>query len=254
MSFQAAVLRTVGSPLSIESVDMRSLAPDEVLVRMHAAGVCHTDYEAMAGHFAAPLPAVLGHEGAGVIEKIGANVTGLAVGDHVVCSIYPNCGGCFYCQRTLPMLCEQLPSATGARSPALSSNGSPVHSFLNVSSFAEYAVVPQRGAIKVPHDLPHDRACLLGCAVITGAGAVLRIARVQPGESVVVVGCGAVGLNVLQGACMAGAELRIAIDKSPQKLLRAREFGATHTFLADEEYLPQKLRDLTCRARRRSRI
>ncbi len=246
MTFQAAVLRNVGAPLVIEPLNMRSLEADEVLVRMHAAGVCHTDHEAMTGSFATPLPTVLGHEGAGVVEAVGANVAGLAIGDHVVCTIYPSCGGCFYCRRTLPMLCESLPSAARhGPAPALMSGKTPIHSFLNVSSFAEYCIVPQRGAIRIPREVPLDCACLLGCAVITGVGAVLRVAQVQLGESVAVVGCGAVGLNVVQGAKIAGAEIVIAIDRSQQKLARARGLGATHTFLADEEFLADKIRSLT---------
>jgi S-(hydroxymethyl)glutathione dehydrogenase / alcohol dehydrogenase len=246
MSFRAAVLRNIASPLSIEQLCARSLEPDEVLVRMHAAGVCHTDYEAMTGSFSTALPVVLGHEGAGVVEAIGSGVYGLSTGDHVVCSIYPSCGGCYYCRRTLPMLCERLPSVAKAASrPALLAGDSAVNTFLNVSSFAEYCIVQYRGAIRVSPEIPFECACLLGCAVITGVGGVLRVAQVQMGESVAVVGCGAVGLNVLQGARIAGAEVIIAVDRSTAKLKRAAEFGATHTFLADEEDLTDRIRKLT---------
>jgi S-(hydroxymethyl)glutathione dehydrogenase/alcohol dehydrogenase len=246
MSFQAAMLRQAGSPLIIEQLTSQPLEPEEVLVRIHSAGVCHTDYEAMVGSFATPLPVVLGHEGAGVVEAVGSAVVGLRKGDHVVCSIYPNCGACFYCRRTLPMLCERLP-ATAKRTtgPSLLSGRSPVNTFLKVSSFSELCVIPQRGAICIPREMPLDRACLLGCAVITGVGAALRVAQVQMGESVAVVGCGAVGLNVLQGARLAGAEVLIAIDRSVAKLHRAREFGATHTVLAEDESLVETVRALT---------
>lgn len=246
IAFDAAVMRQGGAPLAVERVTAAALAPEEVLVRMHAAGVCHTDYEAWRGSFAAALPAILGHEGAGVVEAVGSAVSGLAKGDHVVCSIYPSCGGCFYCRRTLPMLCEDLPSAKPRPAgPAITAAGASVNRFLNVSSFAEYCVLPQRGAIRIPKEVPLDRACLLGCAVITGVGAVLRVAQVAMGESVAVVGCGAVGLNVIQGARLAGAEVIVAIDRSPAKLEKAKRFGATHALLADDEGLVDTVKRLT---------
>lgn len=244
MWFNAAVLSRVDAPLEIVELSLRELRPDEVLVRVAAAGVCHTDYEAMKGTFPTPAPTVLGHEGAGVIEAVGADVRDKAVGDHVVCTIYPNCGTCFYCRRTLPMLCE---ATSGAESPLRTREGGSVNNFLNVSSFAEYCVVPSRGAIRIPSAMPLDRACLLGCAVITGVGAVLRIANVRQGESVAVVGCGAVGLNTVQGARMAGAATIIAIDTNPAKLAKARLFGATHTLLVagDHDKVVSEIQALT---------
>jgi len=233
MQFKAAVLRQPGMAMPIEQLRLRPLRPHEVLVRMVAAGVCHTDYEAWAGAFPSALPCVLGHEGAGVVERIGDGVKDLCPGDHVVCSIYPNCGTCFYCRRTLPMLCESMPVA--ADSPLRMADGAPVGQFLNVSAFAEYAVVPARGAIRIPREMPLDRACLLGCAVITGVGSVLRVADVRHGDSVCVVGCGAVGLNVVQGARIAGASVIVAIDTSANKLEKARQHGATHTALVEGE-------------------
>ena len=247
MPFDAAVMRAVRSPLTIERLDIRALASEEVLVRLHAAGVCHTDFEAWTGAFAAPLPTVLGHEAAGVVERVGDAVRGLAPGDHVVATIYPACGGCFYCHRSLPMLCESLPSSRPDRGgvPLRGTGDEPIASFLNVSAFAEYAVLPARGAIRIPSDVPFDAACLLGCAVITGVGAAMRIAMVQPGESVAVVGCGAVGLNVIQGAALSGAEVIVAVDRSAAKLARAIAFGATHAFTDDLPDLQDRIRALT---------
>ncbi len=245
MDFRAAVMRQNRAAIDIEELRMRPLRPGEVMVRMAAAGVCHTDYEAWTGTFPTTLPTVLGHEGAGVVVEVGSAVKNLRTGDHVVCSIYPNCGACFYCRRTLPMLCEALPSreATPLRTP----KDEPVGQFLHVSSFADYCIVPATGAVRIPDAMPLDRACLLGCAVITGVGSVLRIANVQQGESVAVVGCGAVGLNVVQGARMAGAGTIIAIDTHVAKLEKARRYGATHQLLVGEDQpsIPEQVRELT---------
>lgn len=235
MQFKAAVLRERGQPLSIEAVECGPLPDDHVLVKVHAAGLCHTDREAMTGAFGAPMPAVLGHEGAGVVERVGRAVTRVRPGDHVVLNIYPSCGHCFYCRRSQPVLCE--PVGKSHRDPAdgaciLRAGGQPVHQFLSVSSFAQYCAVPEAGAVVVPREMPFAQACLLGCSVITGIGAVQRIARVQPGESVVVVGCGPVGLAVVQGARLARAGAIVAVDVNPGKLARARMLGATHVLSA----------------------
>lgn len=228
--------------MALEEVRFGALAPGQVLVRMRAAGVCHTDYEAWTGAYKVPVPTILGHEGAGIVEEIGTEVEGVRPGDHVVCSAAPACGGCFYCDRSLPMLCEEAtPGPHGIRDL----EGASLNSFLNVSSFAEFSVVPARGVVVIPAEMPLDRACILGCAVITGVGAVERIAGVQPGDSVVVVGAGAVGLNVMQGARMAGAETIVAVDTRPEKLERAKVFGATHAWLADDGALGENVRALT---------
>ncbi len=238
-------MRQHKAAMHIEELRMRSLRPDEVLVRMAAAGVCHTDYEAWTGTYPTALPTVLGHEGAGVIEDVGTGVRGLRAGDHVVCSIYPNCGTCFYCRRTLPMLCEGMSAAEAT--PFSTRSDAPVSQFLRVSSFADYCIVPASGAVRIPDAMPLDRACLLGCAVITGVGSVLRIARVQQGETVAVIGCGAVGLNVIQGARIAGASTIIAIDTNLAKLEKARSYGATHQLVVGDGQpsIPDAVRDLT---------
>jgi S-(hydroxymethyl)glutathione dehydrogenase/alcohol dehydrogenase len=234
MKFRAAVLNQVGQPLAIETIEIGSLAPTDVLVRVHASGLCHTDLEVIEGSLAYPLPIVLGHEGAGVVEAVGSEVTRVKAGQHVVCSWNPHCGHCFYCERDLPILCEPFSChqprglLLDGRS-RLSRQGSTVHHFSVVSSHAEYCVVPESGAIAVPKEMPFDRACLIGCGVMTGVGAATRKVRVEPGGSVLVIGCGAVGLNAIQGARIASAGLIVAADVSEAKLQRAQRFGAMQT-------------------------
>jgi len=250
--FRAAVLREVGAPLSIERLTFAPLEPNDVRIRMHAAGLCHTDREAMTGAFAVPVPVVLGHEGAGVVEAVGSAVQRVRPGQRVVCTIYAACGQCYYCRHDQPMLCElvvpnhRAATLSAGRKRLRAEDGGEVGHFLSVSSFAEYAVVPEAAAIPVPDDMPFDRACLLGCSVITGVGAALRVARVGLGDSVVVVGCGPVGLNVVQGARLAGAGAIVAVDRRADKLERARQFGATHMILAEEGMnVAEQIRALT---------
>lgn len=239
MEFRAAVLHDVGAPLVIERIRMTGLHRGDVLVRIGASGLCHTDLEVIQGSLAYPLPIVLGHEGAGVVEAVGEGVTQVAPGDHVVCSWNPHCGHCFYCERDQPILCE--PYTGNVRRGLLLDGasryefaGRPLHHFSVMSSHAEYCVVPESGAVRVPREIPFDRACLIGCGVMTGVGAVVRLARVEAGSSVAVVGCGAVGLNCLQGAVIQRAATIVAVDTDPARLEMARDFGATHTVLAGE--------------------
>ncbi len=242
MEFRAAVLHKVGEPLAIERVTMTGLVRGDVLVRIRASGLCHTDLEVIQGSLAYPMPIILGHEGAGIVEAVGDAVTEVEPGDHVVCSWNPHCGHCFYCARDLPILCEPfirnqpagrlLDGQTRYRL-----RGKPVHHFSVVSSHAEYCVVPESGAVRVPKELPFDRACLIGCGVMTGVGAVARLARVEAGASVAVIGCGAVGLNCVQGAVIQRADTIIAIDTDAAKLAMAKTFGATHTIRAGAEAL-----------------
>ena len=232
MKFRAAVLRQVDQPLSIETVELRPLKPGDVLVRVRASGLCHTDLEVMQGSLAYPLPIVLGHEGAGVVERVGEAVTQVRPGDHVVCSWNPHCGHCFYCERDLPILCEPFARHQPAGhlldgESRYLLDGAKLHHFSVVSSHAEYCVVPESGAIRVPEAIPFDRACLIGCGVMTGVGAVSRLARVEAGASVAVIGCGAVGLNALQGAALEQAAPIVAIDRDPAKEATARRFGAS---------------------------
>ena len=234
MKFRAAVLHEVGKPVVIEEVEIGELAAGDVLVRIGATGLCHTDLEVKLGSLVRPLPIVLGHEGAGSVEAIGKGVTTVAAGDHVVCSWNPSCGHCFYCEADQPILCEpinhhhpqgHLPDGRSR----LTLNGSPVNHLMMVSSHAEYCVLPEAGAIKVPKEIPFDRACLIGCAVMTGFGAATNIAPVTFGATAVVIGCGGVGLSAVQGAASRQAAQVIAIDLDDRKLSSARIFGATHT-------------------------
>ena len=238
MRFRAAVLHHVGEPLAIGEVSIERLAPDDVLIRNHASGLCHTDLEVIAGSLAYPLPIVLGHEAAGIVQDVGAHVTRVRRGDHVVASWNPHCGACFYCARDLPILCEPFVRHQRAGrmldgGTRLAFDGKPLHHFGVVSSHAEYSIVPESGAIPVPREIPFDRACLIGCGVTTGVCAVTRKARVARGDSVAVVGCGAVGLNALQGARIAEAHPIVAIDRDPRREALARRFGATHFVAAD---------------------
>lgn len=250
MKFKAAVLNQVGQPLAIETIEMSPLGPTDVLVCVHASGLCHTDLEVIEGSLAYPLPIVLGHEGAGVVEAVGAEVTQVKVGDHVVCSWNPHCGHCFYCERELPILCEPFSRhqpkglLLDGRS-RLSRAGATVHHFSVVSSHAQYCVVPESGAIAVPKAIPFDRACLIGCGVMTGVGAATRKVPVEPGASVLVIGCGAVGLNAVQGARIAAAGLIVAADVSDAKLDRARRFGAHEGIDASAADALQQLKALT---------
>jgi len=250
MKFRAALLHEVGGPLTVETIEIGELQPTDVLVRVRASGLCHTDLEVIDGSLAYPFPIVLGHEGAGVVEAVGADVTFVKPGDHVVCSWNPHCGQCFYCEQDLPILCEpfsrnQPKGLLLDGHSRLSRQGSRVHHFSVVSSHAEYCIVPESGAIVVPKGIPFDRACLIGCGVMTGVGAATRKAPVTPGASVVVIGCGAVGLNVIQGATLAGAGLIIAVDVGDAKLDRAKIFGAHARVDASSEGCLEQLRSLT---------
>lgn len=250
MKFRAAILRAVGQPLTVEEVDLKPLKAGDVLVRLRASGLCHTDLEVMEGSLAYPMPIVLGHEGAGVVEKVGEGVTMVAPGDHVVCSWNPHCGHCFYCERDLPILCEPftrhqprglLLDGTSRMSRA----GETVHHYSVTSTHAEYTVVPESGAIAVPPALPFDRACIIGCGVMTGVGAAVRKARIAAGSNVVVIGCGAVGLNAVQGARLVDAGRIIAVDRDRGRLDLAQTFGATHTIDASTEDVIDVVKSLT---------
>lgn len=250
MRFQAAVLHALDAPLAIETVELAPLAGDDVLVRVHASGLCHTDLEVIEGKLAYPLPIVLGHEGAGVVEAVGPAVSAVKPGDHVVCSWNPHCGHCFYCERDQPILCEPF----SRHQPAghlldgrsrYSIGGRELHHFSVVSSHAQYCVVPESGAIAVPVEIPFDAACLIGCGVMTGVGAATRIARIDGGASVAVIGCGAVGLNVIQGAVLEQAGRIVAIDRDPAKLVLAKAFGATDALLADGSDLIAAVKAMT---------
>jgi S-(hydroxymethyl)glutathione dehydrogenase / alcohol dehydrogenase len=237
MRFRAAVLNRPQEALRIAEVDLASLGPDDVLIRNHASGLCHTDLEVIEGTQRRPFPIILGHEGAGVVEDVGSGVKSVRPGDHVIASWNPHCGHCFYCDDGQPVLCEPFTRHQPAGhlldgGSRLSLDGAKLHHFGMVSSHAEYSVVPSSGAIAVPREIPFDRACLIGCGVMTGVGAAVRMAKVKRGSSVAVAGCGAVGLNAIQGARISGAETIVAIDRDPARLARAGDFGATQCILS----------------------
>ncbi|MBI4242436.1 MAG: Zn-dependent alcohol dehydrogenase [Candidatus Rokubacteria bacterium] len=250
MKARAAVLFEVGQKLEIRDVEVQSPQAGEVLIRMAAGGVCHSDLHVMTGHLVATLPAILGHEGSGVVEAVGPGVTSVRPGDHVIPLWRLSCGECEYCTGGRPALC---PAGTQIRmtgrlldgSSRFKLNGQEIKHFAGVSSFSEYTVVPEKSALKIPNDLPLDRAALLGCAVITGVGAAINAAQVKPGSSVVVFGTGGVGLNVVQGAAIAGAEKIVAVDLLDSKLEYARQFGATHTVNASKGNPVEQVRGLT---------
>lgn len=231
---RAAVLRQTGTPMTIETVEVGPVAPGDVLVRIRAASLCHTDLEAIEGSLAVQLPAVLGHEAAGEIADLGEGVTDHAIGDRVVLSWNPHCGRCFYCERAQPILCRQF-LANGPKGfhfdgrPRLACDGAPMHQLMYLGGFAEYSVVPSQSAIRIPDAMPFDRASLLGCGVMTGVGAATRIADLRWGATAMVIGCGAVGLSAIQGCRLAGATTIIAVDPNPARRQLAQAVGATHT-------------------------
>ncbi len=250
MRARAAVLTAVKKPLEIWEVDVDSPREGEVLVRVAAAGICHSDLHYIQGDLEAVLPAVPGHEGAGVVEAVGPGVTRFRPGDPVLFVFRAFCGQCFYCLNGRPALCDfsNRLRQTGRMfdgTTRFHRDGQDVHHILGVSCFAEYTVVPEQGLLKLPADIPLDRAALVGCGVTTGVGAVLFAAGVRPGESVLVIGCGGVGLNVVQGAALVGAGPIIAADIVPQKLEWARQLGATHTVNAKEQDLLEVVQALT---------
>jgi Zn-dependent alcohol dehydrogenase len=230
---KAAVLATIGQPLEVRTdVEIEAPHPGEVLVRMAASGVCHSDLSMQNGTMLTPTPIVLGHEGAGVVEEVGDGVDELAAGDHVVISWVPQCGSCYYCERGQPEICEStsLSVAMGCLldgTTRLRSGGQALHQMAAAGTFSELSVIPAASAIKIPDDIDLSVAALIGCSVLTGVGAALNTAQIAPADTVAVVGCGGVGLNIIQGAVIAGAHQIIAVDVHQSKLELARTFGAT---------------------------
>lgn len=247
---KAAVVFDTSAPVRIEDIDLDPPREGEVLVRIMAAGVCHSDYSVATGVMPTKLPCVLGHEGAGLVEEVGPGVDHVAPGDPVMLSWVAQCGECFYCRAGQPNLCA-LGSAINLRfrmpdgSTRVRHQGRELQSFSALGAMAERVVAPARSVVKLPADAPLEKAALIGCAVLTGVGAVANTARVPPGSSVAVFGVGGVGLNVLQGAVLADAATIIAVDLSPEKLEFARRFGATHTVDASSGDAAKAVRELT---------
>jgi Zn-dependent alcohol dehydrogenase len=236
---RAAILWNQGEPLCVEEVDLAPPGPGEVLVEVKAAGVCHSDLHPARGDWRMRTPVVLGHEGAGIVCELGPDVTSLKVGDHVVFCWTPSCGVCPSCANHRPVLCDRLDKTTYRnRLPngesRLRARGQEIAPFLGTACFAQATVVPQGGAIAVSRDVPFEILASLGCAVLTGVGAVTNAAKVPAGASVIVIGVGGVGLNVVQGAALAGAARIIAVDPQPAALALAAAFGATDVRPAGE--------------------
>ena len=232
MKIRAAVLEATGGSLVVQELDLAPPGPGEVLVRLAASGVCRSDYNAIDGTTESPCPVVLGHEGAGVVEAVGAGVTRVSPGDHVALSWTPSCGECSECARDLPQLCSTVwPVMNEAGlmdgTSRLSRDGERVYHYCFLSTFAEATVVPERSCIPIPHDVPFDVAALVGCAITTGVGAVWKTAGVRPGDRVAVIGCGGVGLSALMAAVAVGAEPVIAVDMTRSKVDAAKAFGAS---------------------------
>jgi S-(hydroxymethyl)glutathione dehydrogenase/alcohol dehydrogenase len=235
MKVKAAICREPGTPLVVDEIDLEGPRAGECLVRLKATGVCHTDAFTMSGRDPeGRFPVILGHEGAGVVAEVGAGVRSLAVGDHVIPLYIPECRECVFCLSGKTNLCGKLRETQGRGvmpdgTSRLSCRGEMLHHYMGTSTFAEYTIVPEIALAKIRADAPLDKVCLLGCGVTTGIGAVLNTARVEPGASVAVFGLGGIGLSVIQGAVLAGAERIIGIDTNPAKFPLATRLGATDT-------------------------
>ncbi len=234
MRMKAAVLYEVKQPMVIEEVDLDAPKAGEVMIKMVASGVCHSDVHYYTGDIPRDKPIILGHEGAGIVHELGPGVTGLEVGDHVVLTFLPSCGKCRWCHTGEPNMCDlgaklrtgKMLDGTGRLRRA--SDGMEIYNMLLVSTYAEYSVVPEDSVVKVEKHLPLERICLLGCGFTTGFGAATNAIHIRPGETVTVVGCGGLGLAAIQGARLSGAGKIIAVDIHEEKLTMARKFGATH--------------------------
>lgn len=258
MKVRAAVLNVVGAPmpyavsrpLTIEEVDLDPPGQDEVLVRIAAAGLCHSDLSVINGDRPRPVPMALGHEASGAVEALGPGVTDLEPGDHVVMVFVPSCGHCLPCSEGRPALCEPAARANTAGTllsgeRRLHLHGQPVNHHTGVSAFAEYATVSRRSLVKIDRELPLEQAALFGCAILTGVGAVLNTAQLRAGETAAVIGLGGVGLAAVLGAVAAGANRVVAIDLSDEKLALARSLGATDCFNARDADCAERVREAT---------
>ena len=241
---KAAVLHETNTPLSIEELDLREVGPGDVLVKRMASGVCHSDWHVIKGEWShVTPPIVLGHEGAGVVESVGPDVSSVEQGDHVILSWKSSCGVCEMCQRGRPNVCE-VPLRDSAGT-TMRGTREPINQMGGVGSFGAYTVVPEVMAVRIDKDVPFAQASLVGCGVTTGVGAAINTAQVQPGSTVAVFGCGGVGLNCIQGSAIAGATTIVAVDLLDNKLEMGREFGATHAVNASREDPVETIQELT---------
>ncbi|MDX1620969.1 MAG: Zn-dependent alcohol dehydrogenase [Nitriliruptorales bacterium] len=241
---RAAVMLEADQPLEVVELELAPPAPDQVRVRLAAAGVCHSDLSARAGKMGWQPPLVLGHEGAGVVTEVGSEVSKVAVGDHVILAWNQPCRTCFFCERGEPHLCARATKDVYER-PYGTVDGREVKPFLGAGAFADETLVLDRAVVPIDRDVPLEIAALVGCAVTTGVGAVTHTSGVEEGESVAVIGCGGVGLSVVQGARLTGADPIVAVDLQPEKLELAERFGATHLVRADETDTVKAIKDAT---------
>ncbi len=243
---KAAVFREVGQPLEVEEISISKPGPREVLIRTAAAGVCHSDLHFVEGLYPAVTPMVLGHESAGIVEQVGSSVTYVKPGDHVITCLSVFCGHCEQCLTGHMSLCASPEVRRGPGDESrLSQNSVPVQQFANLSSFAEQMLVHEHAIVKIREDMPLDRAALIGCGVTTGVGSVFHTAKVEPGSTVAVIGCGGVGLSCINGAALAGAGRIIAIDMVASKLEMAKVFGATDVVNGNDGDPVEQVRELT---------
>ena len=245
---KAAVLYKPNTPLEVVDLQQQGPQAGEARVKVMAAGVCHSDWHIMNGDWQLPLPMVLGHEAAGIVEEVGAGVTHVKPGDHIIFSFRVNCGRCMYCAMGRSILCDGHKSVRWAMidgSTRLKRDGQDIFQMARIGTFSEQVVCPAEMLVPIRDDMPWPQAALVGCCVPTGVGAVTRCAEVEAGASVLVIGCGGVGLNVVQGAKLAGAGRIIAADLVDKKLEFATEFGATHTINAKQENVVDRVRELT---------
>jgi len=247
---KAAILRKAGGPLTLEEVEIEGPQSGEVRVRMVASGICHSDYSMVHGVVPCPLPAILGHEGAGIVEEVGPGVERLAVGDHVIAVLTPSCGACGFCSEGKPFLCKEMGKTMNEFTQLDGTvrtrrGGEDIYRMCAIGSFAEQAIIPQGAAIPIDKKYPLEKVCLIGCGVTTGVGAALNTAQVRPESSVAIVGCGGVGLSILQGARIAGATTIIAVDPQQEKRDLAVSLGATHTVDPSSENPVKTVRKMT---------
>ncbi len=246
---RAAVLTEVDKPLEILDLEQEGPKAGEVRVQVKATGVCMSDYHIMNGDWPLPLPMVLGHEAAGVIAELGPGVTGLKPGDHVIFSFRPHCGHCRYCSTGHSVICNGHDDSPRWRmhdgTARLKLNGEDVNQMARIGTFSEYVVCPAEQMVPIREDLPWTHAAIIGCSVATGVGAVIRHACVEAGSTVLIIGCGGVGLNVVQGARLAGAQMIIGCDLLDNKLEYAKQFGATHTINAKANDVIEQVKELT---------
>lgn len=253
MKSRAAVAWAAGRPLSIEEVDVATPKTGEVLVKIVATGVCHTDAFTLSGRDPEGLfPVILGHEGGGIVQEVGAGVTSVSAGDHVIPLYTPECGECKFCRSGRTNLCQKIRATQGKGlmpdgTTRFSAKGKPVLHYMGTSTFSEYTVLPEIAVAKINARAPLDKVCLLGCGITTGIGAVLNTAKVRPGSSVAVFGLGGIGLSVVQGAVMAKAGRIIAIDTNPEKFTMASSLGATDCVNPKDHSVPiqQVITDMT---------